>query len=204
MKSVFALLLCSFASLAVAQELAPDAQVKKIAADVIAIARQAKEPKAVGQINDLIDAKVVPYFNFSHMTALALGRNWPKASAEQKQALTGEFRTLLVRTYSSALSTYKNQAIEVKPLRAAATDEDVTVRTLVRQAGGESISIDYSMEKTPGGWKVYDVVVGGVSLVTNYRETFSSAIRDGGVDGLIKALASKNRAQDVHAGARHS
>ncbi len=204
MKTIFALLICSFASLAVAQELAPDAQVKKIAVDVIAIARQAKEPKTAGQINDLIDTKVLPYFNFGHMTALALGRNWPKASAEQQKALTGEFRTLLVRTYSSALSTYKNQAIEVKPLRAAATDEDVTVRTLVRQPGGESISIDYSMEKTPGGWKIYDVVVGGVSLVTNYRETFNSAIRDGGVDGLIKALAGKNRAQEGHAGAKHS
>ena len=98
-----------------------------------------------------------------------------------------------MRTYASALSTYKNQVIEVKPLRAAMADTDVTVRTQVKQAGSQPISIDYSMEKIPGGWKVYDVVVGGVSLVTNYRESFSVQIRDGGVDGLIKSLASKNR-----------
>ena len=204
MKSLVALLLFTVASLAAAQELAPDAQVKKIAVDVIAIAKQTREARTAGQINELIDAKVVPYFNFGHMTALALGRNWPKASPQQQQALTSEFRALLVRTYSSALSSYKDQAIEVKPLRAVATDVEVTVHTLVRQPGSEPIGIDYNMEKTPDGWKIYDVVVGGVSLVTNYRETFNSAIRDGGVDGLIKALASKNRAQDAATGAKRS
>jgi phospholipid transport system substrate-binding protein len=134
------------------------------------------------------------------MTALAVGRNWSKASAEQQKALTNEFRTLLVRTYSSALTTYRNQVIEFKPLRAAAGDTDVTVRTQVKQPGTESISIDYGMEKTPDGWKAYDVVVGGVSLVTNYRETFNAEIRDGGVDGLIKSLASKNRSLESKGG----
>jgi phospholipid transport system substrate-binding protein len=136
------------------------------------------------------------------MTALAVGRNWPKASAEQQKMLIGEFRTLLVHTYSSALATYKNQVIEFKPLRAAAGATDVTVRTQVKQPGTEPVSIDYSMEKTPGGWKVYDVVVGGVSLVTNYRETFNAEIRDGGVDGLIKSLASKNRSLETQSGAK--
>ena len=107
-----------------------------------------------------------------------------------------------MRTYSSALSTYKNQVIEFKPLRAAAEDKDVTVRSQIKQPGSQPISIDYSMEKTPSGWKVYDVAVGGVSLVSNYRETFNAEIRDGGVDGLIKSLASKNRSLAAHASAK--
>ena len=195
MKLLFALLSCFFAVSVLAQDLAPDAQVKKMTDEVLSIAKHGKENRGGNQnmINDLVDAKVLPYFDFGRMTALAVGRNWPKASAEQRSALTSEFRTLLVRTYSSALTTYKNQVIEVKPLRAAAADTDVTVRTQVKQAGSEPISIDYSMEKIPGGWRVYDVVVGGVSLVTNYRESFNVQIRDGGVDGLIKSLASKNR-----------
>jgi len=201
MKLFFALCFSFFAAAVSAQDLAPDAQVKKITDEVIGIIKQDKDIRAGDQkkINELVDAKVLPHFNFGRMTALAVGRNWPKASAEQQKALTGEFRTLLVRTYSSALSTYKNQVIEVKPLRAAAGDTDVTVRTQVKQPGAEAVSIDYSMEKTPGGWKVYDVVVGGVSLVTNYRETFNAEIRDGGVDGLIKSLASKNRSLDTPA-----
>jgi phospholipid transport system substrate-binding protein len=204
MKLFFALCFSFFAAAVSAQDLAPDAQVKKITDEVIGIIKQDQDIRAGNQkkINELVDAKVLPHFNFSHMTALAVGRNWPKASAEQQKALTSEFRTLLVRTYSSALSTYKNQVIEVKPLRAAAGDTDVTVRTQVKQPGTEPVSIDYSMEKTPGGWKVYDVVVGGVSLVTNYRETFNAEIRDGGVDGLIKSLASKNGSLEIQAGSK--
>jgi len=196
--------LCLVASAALAQILAPDALVKNISDEVIAIIKQDKDIQA-GQkkkIEDLVDAKVLPHFDFTRMTALALGRNWRTASADQKKALIGEFRTLLVRTYSNALTNYKNQVIEFKPLRAAATDTDVTVRTQVRQTGTEPIGIDYSMEKTADGWKVYDVVVGGVSLVTNYRETFNAEIRDGGIDGLIKSLASKNRALDSPSGAK--
>jgi phospholipid transport system substrate-binding protein len=204
MKLFFALCFSFFAAAVSAQDLAPDAQVKKITDEVIGIIKQDQDIRAGNQkkINELVDAKVLPHFNFSHMTALAVGRNWPKASAEQQKALTSEFRTLLVRTYSSALSTYKNQVIEVKPLRAAAGDADVTVRTQVKQPGTEPVSIDYSMEKTPSGWKVYDVVVGGVSLVTNYRETFNAEIRDGGVDGLIKSLASKNGSLETQAGSK--
>jgi phospholipid transport system substrate-binding protein len=204
MKLFVALCVSFFAAAVSAQDLAPDAQVKKITDEVIGIIKQDKDILAGNQkkINDLVEAKVLPHFNFSHMTALAVGRNWPKASAEQQTALTNEFRTLLVRTYSSALATYKNQVIEFKPSRAAAADTNVTVRTQVKQSGSESVSIDYSMEKTPGGWKVYDVVVGGVSLVTNYRETFNSEIRDGGVDGLIKSLANKNRSVETEAGSK--
>jgi phospholipid transport system substrate-binding protein len=204
MKLFLALCISLFATAVSAQELAPDALVKKISDEVIDIIKKDKDIQAGHQkkINDLVDAKVLPHFNFSRMTALAMGRNWPKASAEQQKILTGEFRNLLVRTYSSALSTYKNQVIEFKPLRAAPGDSDVTVKTQVKQPGSEPVSIDYSMEKTPAGWKVYDVVVGGVSLVTNYRETFNAEIRDGGVDGLIKSLASKNRSLETQANSK--
>jgi len=204
MKLLFALCFSLLATAASAQELAPDALVKKISDEVIEIIKQDKDIKAGNQkkINELVDAKVLPHFNFSRMTALAVGRNWPKANAEQQKLLINEFRNLLVRTYSSALTTYKNQVIEFKPLRAAAGDADVTVRTQVKQPGTEPVSIDYGMEKTPAGWKVYDVVVGGVSLVTNYRETFNAEIRDGGVDGLIKSLASKNRSLETQASAK--
>lgn len=204
MKLFFALCFSVFATAVPAQDLAPDALVKKISDEVIEIIKQDKDIRAGNQtkINELVDAKVLPHFNFGHMTALAVGRNWPKASAEQQKILTGEFRTLLVRTYSSALTTYKNQVIEFKPLRAAAGAADVTVKTQVRQPGTEPVGIDYGMEKTPAGWKVYDVVVGGVSLVTNYRETFNAEIRDGGVDGLIKSLAGKNRSLDTQAGSK--
>jgi phospholipid transport system substrate-binding protein len=201
MKSFIALSLFFFVAAVSAEDLAPDAQIKKITDEVVAIAKQEKDVRSGNQnsTSELIDARVLPYFNFSHMTALAVGRNWPKSSPEQQSALTGEFRTLLVRTYSSALTTYKNQVVEVKPLRASTEDTDVTVRTQVKQPGSGSINIDYSMEKTPSGWKVYDVAVGGVSLVTNYRESFNAEIRAGGVEGLIKTLASKNRSKEVHA-----
>jgi phospholipid transport system substrate-binding protein len=201
MKVFFALCFFFFAAAVSAQDLAPDAQVKRIADEVIAIVKQDKEIRAGNQneINALVNAKVLPYFNFSRMTALAVGHNWRKANAEQQKALTSEFRTLLVRTYSSALSTYRNQVIEFKPLRAAAGDTDVTVRSQITQPGSPPISIDYSMEKDPSGWKVYDVVVDGVSLVTNYRETFNTEIHNAGVDGLIKALARKNRSLEIQA-----
>ena len=204
MKLFFALCLSFLATAVAAQDVAPDALVKRISNEVIEIIKRDKDIQAGNQkkINELVDAKVLPHFNFNRMTALAMGRNWSKANADQQKTLTGEFRTLLVRSYSGALSTYKNEVIEFKPLRAAAGDPDVTVRTQVIRPGTEPVSIDYSMEKTPAGWKVYDVVVGGVSLVSNYRETFNAEIRDGGVDGLIKSLSSKNRSVEPPAGSK--
>ena len=141
MKSTVALFLSLFAAAVSAQELAPDAQVKKIAGDVIAIARQDKDIRAGNQvrINELIETQVLPHFDFGRMTALAVGRNWSKASAEQQKALIAEFRTLLVRTYSSALSAYRDQVIEFKPLRSAAGEDEVTVRSQIRQAGSGRI-----------------------------------------------------------------
>ena len=201
-KLVLALCLSLIAPAVAAQNVAPDVLVKTITNEVIGIIKADKDIQAGHQkkLNDLVDAKVLPHFNFSRMTALAVGRNWPKATPEQQKALTGEFRTLLVRTYSSALSTYKNQVIEFRPLRAAAADTEVIVKTQVKQPGTEPVSIDYGMEQTPNGWKVFDVIVGGVSLVTNYRETFNAEIRDGGVDGLIKSLAGKNRSLETQPG----
>jgi len=189
---------------AIANDVAPDALIKSISDDVIGIIKQDKDIKSGdrAKINALVDAKVLPHFNFTRMTALAMGRSWPKATAAQQQTLVTQFRELLVRTYSGALSAYKNEVIEFKPLRAQAGDTDVTVRTQVKRPGTQPIGIDYSMEKTPTGWKVYDVAVAGVSLVTNYRDSFNAEIRANGVDGLIKLLADKNRSQEPSSGGK--
>lgn len=204
MKFLWALCFSLFAAAVGAQALAPDVLIRSISDEVIGIIKQDKDIKAGNRekINDLVEAKVLPHFSFKRMTALAMGRHWRKADAAQQEALITEFRTLLVRTYSGALSTYKNEVIEFKPLHAAAADTDVTVKSQVKRPGTEPISIDYSMEKTANGWKVYDVVVGGVSLVTNYRESFNAQIRSKGVDGLIKVLADKNRSLETQAGAK--
>jgi phospholipid transport system substrate-binding protein len=178
-----------------AQELAPDALVKAVTQEVIAVIREDKAIQAGdrGKSIALVEEKVLPHFNFTRMTALAMGPNWRKATPEQREALVNEFRTLLVRTYSTALTAYRNQAIDVKPLRAKPGDTEVLVRSEVRQSGTEPVTLDYSMAKGPNGWKVYDVTVGGVSLVTTYRETFAAEVRNGGVDGLIRSLGEKNR-----------
>ncbi len=178
----------------VAQESAPDALVKNVTNDVLNIVRQDKEIQSgsTQRAVELVQEKVLPHFNFSRMTALAVGRDWRQATPEQKKTLTEEFRTLLVRTYSNALTEYKNQTIDFRPTRMQPGDTDVTVRSEVKQPGAQPIGIDYAIEKGSDGWKVYDVVVGGVSLVTNYRESFAAEVRNGGIDGLIKSLQSKN------------
>jgi len=195
-----ALLLAPAAALA--QDTAPDALVKGVTQEVLGVIKQDKEIQAGNPKRTiaLVEEKVLPHFNFARMTALAMGPSWRKATPEQQQALIEQFRTLLVRTYSSALSSYRNQVIDFKPMRAQATDADVIVRSEVKQPGAESVSIDYSLEKTPGGWKVYDVVVGGVSLVTTYRDTFANEVRNNGIDGLIKALTDKNRQLETKRG----
>lgn len=188
---------------AIAQDVqAPDALVKGVTQDVIAIVKQDKDIQSgnTKKTIALVEQKVLPHFNFTRMTALAMGINWRKATPDQQQMLVDQFRTLLVRTYSTALTSYRNQVIDFKPLRAQPADTDVTVRSEVRQSGAEAVTIDYSMEKTPSGWKVYDVVVGGVSLVTTYRETFANEVRNAGVDGLIKTLSDKNRQLQTKSG----
>jgi phospholipid transport system substrate-binding protein len=179
-----------------AQDVPPDQLVKTVTLEVVDLITKDKEIQAGNRAKliQLIDAKVLPHFNFAAMTALALGQSWNKASPEQKKRLTEEFRTLLVRTYASALSAYSEQKLDFRPLRAKPTDTDVTVQVRVLQPGAQPVPIDYSMEKTSSGWKVYDVMVGGVSLVANYRTEFNNVVRESGIDGLIKNLANKNRA----------
>jgi phospholipid transport system substrate-binding protein len=144
------------------------------------------------KVNELVDQKILPHFNFNRMTALAVGQDWRNASAEQKAKLSAEFKTLLVRTYANALVSYKNQSIDVKPLKLDPKETDVTVRTEVKQTSGQPIPLDYSLQKKDDGWKVYDVVVGGVSLVTNYRDEFRQTVRQTGIDGLLASLVTKN------------
>ncbi len=177
-----------------AQE-APDALVKRVSEDVLASLRADKELQAgnPAKVKQLIEAKLAPHFDFARMTALAMGRNWRAATPEQQKQLTEQFKSLLVRTYSGALSNYRDNTITYKPLRMNAGDTDVIVRTEVTRPGQAPVPIDYSMEKTPEGWKAYDVVVAGVSLVTNYRDEFNDVVKSSGVDGLIKTLADKNK-----------
>jgi phospholipid transport system substrate-binding protein len=177
-----------------AQE-APDAMVKRVSEDVLATIRSDKDLQSGNQakVKELIETKLAPHFDFSRMTALAVGRNWANASPEQQKQLTDQFRTLLVRTYSGALTGYRDNTMDYKPLRMNAGDNEVIVRTEVRRPGQVPVQIDYNMTKTPEGWKAYDVSVAGVSLVTNYRGEFNDIVKGSGVDGLVKALDAKNR-----------
>jgi phospholipid transport system substrate-binding protein len=177
---------------------APDQLVKTVTLEVVELIAKDKEIKASrAKLIQLIDAKVLPHFNFAAMTALAMGQNWNKANPDQKKRLTEEFRTLLVRTYASALAAYSQQKFDFRPLRAKPTDTDVTVQVRVLQPGAQPVPIDYAMEKTSAGWKVYDVMVGGVSLVANYRTEFGNVVRESGIDGLVKNLSTKNRALEA-------
>ena len=180
---------------AMAQE-APDALVKRVSQETLAIIKSDPKVKAGDQarIREVVETKLLPNFDFERITALAMGRNWSKASPEQQKQLVDQFRALLVRTYSGALTRYSDQSMDYKPLRADPNASEVTVRTEVVGGGKQPVPIDYSMAKTASGWKVYDVIVGGVSLVTNYRDEFNEQIKTGGVDGLIKTLQSKNKA----------
>jgi phospholipid transport system substrate-binding protein len=177
-----------------AQDVAPDALVKTVTLEVVDLIAKDGEIRSGSRAKlvDLIEAQVLPHFNFAAMTALALGQSWNRATPEQKQRLVEEFRTLLVRTYASALAAYSEQKFEFRPLRARPADTDVIVNVRVLQSGRQPVAIDYAMEKTAAGWKVYDVMVGGVSLVANYRTEFNNVVRDSGIDGLIGTLRAKN------------
>jgi phospholipid transport system substrate-binding protein len=179
---------------ALAADIPPDELARTTTQEVLAILKQDKELKGgdMNKVYQLVEAKVLPNFDFNRMTQLALGKHWPRATAKQKQALVTEFRNLLVRTYSASLTAYTNQTVEFKPLSMKPDDTDVTVHSEIRQPGGQPIPIDYSMYKTAFGWKVYDVAIDSVSLVTNYRASFSSTIRQSGIDGLIKTMAAQS------------
>ena len=180
---------------AIADVDSPDALIKKVSDDVLTIVRQDKDIQSgnTKKAMDLVEAKVLPHFNFQHMTALAMGKDWKKATPEQKKRLSEEFKTLLVRTYSNALTGYRDQTIRYKPVKMQSGDEEVLVRTEIVQPGNKPIQLDYALEKLADGWKVFDVVVAGVSLVTNYRDTFSQEVRANGVDGLVQMLVAKNK-----------
>lgn len=182
-----------------AQEVAPDALIKSITEEVLDIVRKDKDIQSgnTKKAIDLVETKVLPYFNFTHMTQLALARDWRQAAPAQQKTLTDEFRLLLVRTYSKALTEYKNQSVDYRPLKMRPSDTDVKVRTEVKQPGGKPIQLDYYLEKQDKGWKVYDIEVGGISLILNYRDTFAAEIGKGGIDGLIKSLQAKNKTEET-------
>ncbi|MBU1426966.1 MAG: ABC transporter substrate-binding protein [Gammaproteobacteria bacterium] len=175
----------------------PDVLIKDTVRDVLEIVRNDKDLRAGDQkkLLELVDAKVLPHFNFERMTKLAVGRAWRTATPEQKQALITEFRTLLVRTYTKAFTSYRDQIVEVKPLKLDLSMTEVTVKTAIVKPGSQQpILVDYDMEKMPDGWKVYDLIVEGVSLVTSYRGTFADQVQQVGIDGLIKTLTDMNKA----------
>ena len=196
-KLALAFITLAAATLAVAQE-TPDQLVRRTTDEVLAIIKSDKDLQAGNprKVVELAEQKVLPHFDFTRMTRLAVGRNWAQASDAQKEALTKEFRTMLVRTYSTSLTQYRDQKIDVKPVKMTAQDSDVTVKTAVIQQGGPPIPIDYQMEKGDKGWKVYDIVIDGASLVQTYRGTFNDQIQKGGIDGLVKMLQDRNRSPE--------
>jgi phospholipid transport system substrate-binding protein len=173
----------------------PDVLVKNVTLEVVDIIRSDKDIQAGDRrkVIGLIETKVLPHFNFEAMTASAVGRHWSKATPEQRARLIEEFRTLLVRTYASSIAAYRDQKFDFRPLRARPADTDVTVTVRILQSGAEPIQLEYDMEKRPGGWKVWDVRIAGISLVANYRTEFDNQVRNGGIEGLIRTLQSKNR-----------
>ena len=195
------LLMCFGQSVAQAQGQmpTPDALAKSVTDEVLAVIRADKDIQSGNQkkVLELVEAKVLPHFSFPRMTQLAMGRNWRTANPEQQKKLVAEFRTMLVRTYTTAFTQYRNQTVEYKPLRAAAGDTEVVVQSLIKQNSGPPVAVDYSMEKTDAGWKVYNMKIEGISLIENYRNSFNTEVQKNGVDGLIAALADKNRGTQV-------
>ncbi len=181
---------------AVAQDAneAPDVLVKRISEEVLNTAKDNKEIQTgnTGQIRALVESKILPHVNFEHMTSLAVGSDWPKATPEQQKQLVTEFRALLVHTYSGALSQVKNQQVTLKPMRGGDAKE-AEVRTEVAQARGEPIQLNYRLEKTAEGWKIYDISIVGAWLVETYKGSFGAEITKSGIDGLIKVLVEKNK-----------
>ena len=177
-----------------AEMLAPDVLINSTIQEVIAVVKQDKDIQAGNQkkILALVDAKVLPHFDFTRMTKLAVGKYWRTASAEQKQVLAAEFRNMLVRTYTKAFTVYRDQTVEVKPFKLAADATEVTIKTSINKPGAAPVPVDYEMEKTPEGWKAFDISIEGVSMVTSYRNSFATQIEQSGIDGLIKVISDKN------------
>lgn len=186
-------LLCGFAAApaAMADPMPPDQLVRTTADEVLAVLR-ADPDGDMRALSDLVDKRVVNHFDFGAMTRLAVGKYWRQADSAQQATLTSEFRTLLVRTYSVALKAFVDYHIDYRPLDLAADDRQATVQTMVSKDGGKPIRMDYRMIERADGWKVYDVLVDGVSLVVNYRSLFGSTVERSGIGGLIKLLHDKN------------
>lgn len=185
--------------LARAEAVAPDALVKNVTEEVLTILRQDKGIQSGNKQRAmaLIETKVAPHFDFARMTSLAVGRAWQQADAGQRKALTGEFHTLLVRTYANSLTAYREQTVSFKPSKPGGGDE-VVVRSQINKPGNQPISLDYSLAKADDGWKVFDVAIANISLVTNYRNSFAEEVQKGGIAGLLKALQEKNRRGDTN------
>lgn len=173
----------------------PDALAKSVTEDVLTVLRTDRDIRSgnTKKVIDLVEKKVLPHFNFVRMTQLAVGRHWRDASPEQRKQLVEEFRTLLVQTYAATLTAYREQSIEIRPLRMQPDETDVVVRSLINQSGGKPVTVDYKMQKSDTGWKVYDVVVADLSLVQSYRGSFNTEVQKGGIDGLVKTLTEKNK-----------
>ncbi|WP_245214013.1 phospholipid-binding protein MlaC [Rhodoferax sp. AJA081-3] len=181
-----------------AQDEAPDALIKRLSTEVLDTIKNDKAIRAgdMAKVVALVDARIMPNVNFQRMTASAVGPAWRQATPEQQKRLQEEFKTLLVRTYAGALAQVSDQVISMKPLRMAAEDKEVLVRSEIK-GGGEAIQLDYRLEKTPGqgaGWRIYNLNVLGVWLVETYRSQFASEINAKGLDGLIAALTERNKA----------
>ncbi len=184
-----------FAPFVLAQELGPEALVKKITAEVMDAIKSDKQLAAGDKQKalKLAEEKILPHVDFDEATRLAVGRSWKEATPEQKKRLVQEFRNMLVRTYSNAISAYEGQQMKVMPVRMKAGDSEATVHNqFVRPGAPKPVLVDYSMRKTEQGWKIYDIVVEGVSLVLTYRREFDAIAKQDGIDGLIKRLAQKN------------
>jgi len=194
-KAILVVSMCCAAAVARAEVVAPDVLIRNTVQDVIAVIKQDKDIQAGNQkkILALVDAKVLPHFDFARMTQLAVGKHWRAATPEQKQALVTEFRNMLVRTYTKVFTVYRDQTVEVKSFKMVAGDDtEATVKTLISKPGTPAIPVDYEMKKSADGWKAYDISIEGVSMVMSYRGTFTTQIQESGIDGLIKTLADKN------------
>jgi phospholipid transport system substrate-binding protein len=193
-KMILGVLMYCALGVAHAGVVAPDVLIKDTVDEVIGIIKQDKDIQAGDpkKINALVDAKVLPHFDFMRMTQLAVGKYWRTATPEQKQALATEFRNMLVRTYTKVFTVYRDQTVEMKPFRMETGDTEVTVKTVINKPGSQPIPVDYEMKIGADGWKVFDISIEGVSMVMSYRGTFASEIQEGGIDGLIKTLSDKN------------
>lgn len=198
MKYIFGIVLGLLSATAVSQAdmLAPDALIRVTVQDVVAVIKADKDIQAGDQEKTLalVEEKVLPHFDFERMTQLAVGKHWRTATSEQKKSLVKEFRNMLVRTYTKVFSVYRDQVIEVKPLKMASDADEATVLTTITKPGTPAIPVNYEMKRRPDGWKAFDIYIEGVSMVMSYRGTFSSQIQESGIDGLIKTLSDKNLA----------